>query len=298
MLEPTASPRPSAVVLAASGLILALAACDGREPAPAPSLEPAPAAPAVITAPRQIDRAELLAAVDAAASAYAAGQSAASQSPASPDTLVGRRFVVRQAFACSPADLQPPETETSEAGTDQNKGRALAALAPDRKTLQLSLSPADLTESPLILDGGQTWESVEGFWLQRPWIRTDDCPALPTPVEGETPSPAVNTGATETPAPSVGLAAVFETHGSRLSRRNGRAYAFTVRGAGDLPVILPPGGYRLVLEGRAIAFANGRAIRCASQSPNQRPICLVAAQVDRVAFEDATGRTLSEWRSN
>lgn len=287
MFEPIASPRLSVVALAASGLILALAACERREPAAPPPPEPAPVAtPTVVLAPpRQVDRAELLAAVDVAASAYARGQS-----PGGDDTLVGRRLVIRQAFGCSPADMPASGVETTG-----GEGRAQAAFGRDRKTLQLSLAPADWTEAPLAVGGGETWESVEGFWLPRPWIRTDECPARPTTatVEGEKP-PVVPSASAQT----VGLAAVFETDGSRLSRRNGRAYAFTVRGEGDLPVAPPPGGYRLVLEGRAIAFPNGRAIRCLSPSPDQRPVCVVAAQVDRVAFEDAKGKTLSEWRPN
>jgi len=291
MPEPIASPRLSVVALAASGLILALisslAACERREPAAAPPPEPAaPATPTVVMAPaRQIDRAELLAAMDVAASAYARGQS-----PGGDDTLVGRRLVIRQAFGCAPTETPPPGAEMTG-----GEGRAQADFGKDRKTLQLSLAPADWTEAPLTVDGGETWESVEGFWLPRPWIRTDECPAPMTsaPVEGETPAAAPPAS-----AQTVGLAAVFETDGSRLSRRNGRAYAFTVRGEGDLPVAPPPGGYRLVLEGRAIAFPSGRAIRCLSPSPDQRPVCVVAAQVDRVAFEDATGKTLSEWRPN
>jgi hypothetical protein len=60
----------------------------------------------------------------------------------------------------------------------------------------------------------------------------------------------------------VGLAAVHEQDSSRLGRRNGRAYSFVVRGEGDQPAVAPAGGYRLVLEGRLTAFADGRAIHC------------------------------------
>lgn len=288
MFEPIVSPRRPGVVIAASGLIFVaaslMAACERREPAPKPSPEPAPVAtPTVVLAPPgQIDRAELLAAVDVAASAWARGQS-----PGGDDTLVGRRLLIRQAFGCSPGEMA-----TSGAETGGGDGRARATFGKDRKTLQLSLTPADWTEAPLTVDGGESWELVEGFWLPRPWIRTDECPALlaSEDVGGETAAPAS--------PQTVGVAAVFETDGSRLSRRNGRAYASTLRGEGDLPLEPPQGGYRLVLEGRAIAFPNGRAIRCLSPSADQRPVCVVAAQVDRVAFEDAAGKTLSEWRPN
>ena len=69
-----------------------------------------------------------------------------------------------------------------------------------------------------------------------------------------------------------------------------------VRGDADRPAAIPDRGYRLVLEGRMGAFADGRAVRCRAAGPDQRPICIGAAQLDRVAFEDAQGAVLSEWR--
>jgi hypothetical protein len=69
-----------------------------------------------------------------------------------------------------------------------------------------------------------------------------------------------------------------------------------VRGEGDQPPAAPVQGYRLVLEGRMAAFADGRAIRCRSDMRDQRPVCIGAFQLDRVAFEDTDGKMLSEWR--
>ena len=74
MLEPTVSPRPSVVALAAS--LVFLAACQREEAAPAPPPAPAVSAPPVVAigpAP-VLDRAGLLQAMDVAASAYAAGK--------------------------------------------------------------------------------------------------------------------------------------------------------------------------------------------------------------------------------
>ena len=52
-----------------------------------------------------------------------------------------------------------------------------------------------------------------------------------------------------------------------------------------------------MLEGRLGAFPDGRTIRCHAEGPDQRPVCVAAVQLDRVAFEDgASGATLSEWR--
>lgn len=93
----------------------------------------------------------------------------------------------------------------------------------------------------------------------------------------------------------MGLASVFEADGSRLGRRNGRAYGYRVRGADDQVATAPAQRYRQIIEGRMAAFADGRSIRCRAFRPDERPVCIAAVQVDRVAFEDAGGATLSEW---
>ena len=275
MLEPTALFRPSVVALAASTLVLA--ACQREQAATPVAPEPAPATPPVVAvAPAPtLDRAGLLQAMDVAASAYAAGQDPGGAS------LSGRRFVVRQAFGCTGPTPPPADDATGN-------GLAAWSRAPQRGTVQLTLAPGDWTHSPLIAGGADTWEAAEGFWLPRPWLRADGCPgAQGDPLASGPGAPSPQT---------VGLAAVFDEGGSRLGRRNGRAYSFTVRGDGDQPPTAPAGGYRLVLEGRMTAFADGRAIRCRAASPDQRPVCIGAVQLDRVAFEDAAGAVLSEWR--
>lgn len=276
MLEPVVSPRPSVVALAAS--LFLVSACqreDSATPAPAPA--PAPSeTPVVAMAPAPVlDRAGLLQAMDIAASAYAAGKDPGGAS------LAGRRFVLRQAFGC--AGPTPP-------ATDAGAGDGLAAWSwgERRQSLKLSLAPGDWTDSPFLAGGADSWEAAEGFWLPRPWLRAEGCPgALGDPLASGPVAPSPQT---------VGLAAVFEEDGSRLGRRNGRAYEFTQRGDGDQPPPAPSGGYRLVLEGRMTAFADGRAIRCRASSPDQRPVCIGAVQMDRVAFENAEGQMLSEWR--
>lgn len=275
MPEPTVLLRPSAVALAASALLLS--GCQRDEAAtPSPPVAPAPAETAAAPAPPAptLDRAGLLQAMDAAASAHAAGRP--------PEvSLAGRRFVVRQAFGC--AGETPPPGETAP-----GNGLAAWSWGPRRESLKLVMAPGDWTESPLLAGGADSWEAAEGFWLARPWLRAEGCPG------GAADAPAAGPVA---PSPqSVGLAAVFEEDGSRLGRRNGRAYEFTVRGEGDQAPAAPVGGYRLVLEGRMAAFADGRAIRCRAASADQRPVCIGAVQLDRVAFETADGAPLSEWR--
>jgi hypothetical protein len=37
-------------------------------------------------------------------------------------------------------------------------------------------------------------------------------------------------------------------------------------------------------------------VRCTSEGPNSRPVCIAAIVLDRVAFEMPDGQQLSEWR--
>ena len=132
------------------------------------------------------------------------------------------------------------------------------------------------------------WETVEGFWIPRPWLASDACPGvLRDPLQGGVAVPSPYT---------VGLAAVFPTGSSRVGQRNGRAYSYSIRAEGDQPLAPAADGYRLVLEGRVVGFPGGRAIRCRTASPDQRPVCIAAIQLDRVAFESATGDVLGQWR--
>lgn len=275
MLEATAFLRPSAVALVATALLLS--GCQREAAVTAPPIAPSPAETAETPVPPAptLDRAGLLQAMDAAASAYAAGRP--------PDvSLAGRRFVVRQAFGCA-GETPPP------AAAAPGDGLAAWSWGPRRESLRLTMAPGDWTDSPLLAGSADSWEAAEGFWISRPWLRADGCPA----VEGD----PVSSGPVAAPSPqSVGLAAVFEEDGSRLGRRNGRAYEFTVRGEGGQAPAAPVGGYRLVLEGRLAAFADGRALLCRAASADQRPVCVGAVHLDRVAFETADGRTLSEWR--
>ena len=270
MLETIASPRSSIVALAAS--LLALAACQREpQPTPAPAAKSEPP-PVVTVAPAPVlDRAGLLEATDIAASAFAAGREVGGAS------LAGRRFVVRQAFGCGEPD------EAAETAAD---GLATVAWAKDRRTLKFSLAPADWLQSGLIGRDDSGLEAVEGFWLERPWLRTEACPAI---------APGASPSSQASPQTS-GLAAVFKPNGARTGRRNGRAYEFTLRGEDGQPPAPSAQGYRLVLEGRMTTFADGRAIHCRTAAPDQRPVCIGAAQFDRVAFEDADGQMLSEWR--
>lgn len=267
-----------ALALTTLGLIVA---CSPKEEAaaPPPKAAQAPARPAVIAPPPPLGRAELLSAMSAAASAHAAGAAPAA------DPLVGRTFAVRGAFGCS-GPRQPVKGSVPPAGL------ADAVWSGKGQTIELSLTPADWKTLPLIEPAvaSETWEAAEGFWIDRPWLLAEGCPVAAAAPPAFAPLPSPQT---------MGLAAVFEPQGSRFGRRNGRAYSFTVRGSGEGPALAPPQGYRVVLEGRMVAFPSGRAINCRMDGPDRRPVCVAAVQLDRVAFEDgATGEQLSEWRKD
>lgn len=269
------------------GLLAAtLAACEqpAQEVEPATGPEPAPsAAPSLPAVLPGLSRADLIAAVNRAASDYAAGTM-----PEGADPLVGRTFSVTVAFGCGGPQEAAAEPDNSPALA----GLPSAIWETERQTIDLQLTPADWTDSSLIAEENEVspWEAVEGFWLPRPWMRSAGCPL----VRGEPADVARAAGSPQT----LGLAATFEEGSSRIGRRNGRPYAFTVRLDRDAELVAPTRGYRLVLEGRTVAFPDGRAVRCRAASTENRPVCIVASRLDRVAFETAEGKLLSEWRSS
>jgi hypothetical protein len=213
---------------------------------------------------------DLLSALDAETAAYAAGRPLTEE-----DRLAGRRFVIRQAFGCA---------APAPSNGDREPGVAQWSWGREHKSIELSLTPADWAKAPVMADGDGAWEAAEGFWLARPWLPSGECPVRRPEVE-----------AARAPASpqTAGLAAVFEHDGSRLVRRAGKSFVATIR---DEALLAPPSGYRLVLEGRFTAFPAGRAARCHAPGPDQRPVCIAVAEIDRVAFEDADGQLINEWR--
>lgn len=271
-------PRPVAVLTTVAAALL-LAQCDRDRPEPVEA-EPVAADPAptpAVAALTTLNRADLLAATSRAAAAYAAGEPMEGA-----DALVGRQFSIRIPFGCN-----GPQPTQAEAAGD---GLARWSWGPENQTIQLSLTPGDWLNTALIVSASESdWEAVEGFWVPRPWLTAGDCSTVradPLQSGAGTPSPQ-----------TVGLAAVFGADDSRVGRRNGRAYAFTIRPTGDARLAAPARGYRVVLEGRLASFPDGRAIRCRASNPDQRPVCIAAIRLDRVAFTNADGSVLlSEWR--
>jgi hypothetical protein len=224
-------------------------------------------APQIPVLPPALGRGELLSAVSQVASAAAGGRAY----PTAAADLAGRRFALRLPFGCG----GPPP--------------AAAALrySLDAQTLRLSARPESWGGSLLARALIGQAEAVEGFWLSRPWLLTEDCPAPP-----QAPSPL---DATPSAPETVAIAQVFEPGGSRLLRRGGKAYEATKKlDGGPVP---GPAGLRLVLEGRLTAGDGHRPIRCFSARSDRPPVCMVIVELDRVAFETPDGDMLAEWRS-
>lgn len=294
--------RLAAPIALAAALPL-LASCQ-KPSEPAAPEAPAPAhaqqgVPTVVL-DSTLNRAALLAALTEARTATADGRPRDA-------ALSGRTVSVRLPFGCEGAG----STEQAQPG--------LPTLARgDDGSLMLRVLPEDLAASGLVITAGaddaatsSPWEAVEGFWIARPWSGLDACrPGEPAPrfVQTEKEAEAkggLKVGDVMSPAPPApvpaertsGLAAVFETGGSRLGRRQGQAYVHVIRGDKGVAPTPAPGGYALRLEGRLTAFADGKAVHCVQKDVESRPVCVAALRLDRLAFEDgATGALLSEWR--
>jgi len=269
-------------VLAILAFSVLLAQCDRDKPEPVArkpgAAESTLTTVPVIVTPTPLTRTELLAALARAASVYASGEAVEGTDP-----LAGRPFAIRIPFGCG-----GPQPNGAE---EANDGLAGWSWGPERKTIQLTLMPGDWLNTALISSAsdGSDWEAVEGFWIPQPWLATE--------ARSSVRADALQSGEAAPSPQTVGLAAVFKADESRVGRRNGRAYAFTVRADGETPPAAPVVGYRAVVEGRMVAFRGGRSIRCRASRPDQRPVCIAAIKLDRVAFTTArSGEALSEWR--
>lgn len=271
--------------IAAVGAVALLAACSPRtDEAPKPQAK-APATPYIVPPPNVVlppplGRADLLKALAQAADDAAAGR------PVNADVaaLSGRSFRLSLPFGCGgpPGRNDPLSYEWNEAQT----------------TLKLKAAPQDWSRTPWIrrLAGDESTEAIEGFWLRRPWLTSDACPAPPpaAPPPAADAEPGVKAPASPPPAETIAIVQVFGAQDSRVARHSDRPYQATRK----LTAEKAPGaqGYRLVLEGRLAANEARPAIACLSRNPDQRPLCVVQVKLDRVAFETPEGEQLAEWR--
>lgn len=260
--------RPAlALALAAAVVLPGCRRAERPAPAQPPAVETPPVPP--LAAPKPVERDGLISAAASAAEAYAL------QRPYPPalGDLVGERFEVRLPFGCA------GEAPDADVGYQVDAKRG---------SLTLQARPETWTATPWVraLAGPAPVEAIEGFWVRRPWITSDGCPAIRAPT---TAAPAPVTPET------LGLARLFAPGESRVLRHGRRGYEVVKK---IEPGVLRLQGFRLVLAGRIADFGDRQPIRCRSDGPDQRPACLVAVEFDRVTFEDpVSGQVLAEWRN-
>jgi hypothetical protein len=255
---------------------------------------------------RPVRRAELLAAIQLAASAEASGV----DDSAEQRELDGRQFEFRIRFGC--------------AGPSPDLPRALLgwAFEPAKRTLRVRVAPTIAADDPVAARiAGEDVEAVEGFWVPRPWLLQPSCPAVAA-VRPAPPGSAVaedETGAREQGSeddrldgeesqaseqgvqgpvrwPKVGIAQFFTEADPRTRRRDTRAYEAVKVLAADQPV--GSQGYDFILSGRLRALPGKSVIECVVHGPDRPPDCIVTAQFDRVRIEQPESRqSVAEWGS-
>ena len=259
-------------------------AVEKNEEKPVLPLPPLPVAEA------PMDRAAILLAVARAASATALGQGDDRQQR----HLDGKRFEVRLRFGCNPG-----------ARTKEDGGRFGVSFDEKDRTLRLRASPdLGIEDEAAAALAGQGVEAVEGFWIERPWLLTDGCPATPQPqpqphAEPEAPKAEKKPEAAapfQPPGPRIGVAQFFTKTDPRTGRRDHRPYEATeTLGEDEQP---SAEGYNLVLSGRLRAQPLGRVISCHATGVDAPPKCIVSADFDRVWIENPRStEILAHWGS-
>lgn len=216
-----------------------------------------------------MDRAEFLKVVADAANAHAAGLNDRSAQTG----LEGRRFEIRIRFGCEGA---APKNSTQAIRWSAEK---------DASSFEVRATPNISRDEPMLEDlPEETIESVEGFWIPRPWISADACPRPSTQSAKDEPAP-----------PVAGIAEYFTKDDSRVRSRSGRAYSAVEKlGEDDA---LPSDGLVLLLEGRLTAWPDGRVIRCSGDGRLRPPACIASAHLDRAAvLRPVTDDVIAEWR--
>lgn len=269
---------PNAFRIAVAALCLAALPACSRQPgsneaaaANAPIVNLPAVTPSIPLPEPPLDRAQLLTAAIQAASDFAGGidDSAAQRE------LADRKFELRIRFGC---------------GAPGASGAFSWSFDPKSRTLKVKATPdLSLDDAPVAAVAGKRFDSVEGFWLVRPWMLEARCPnaaapAATSPIAAAAPAQQLET---------IGIGQFFTAAEPRTLQRSGRSYQVTKRlDEGDQP----SGGFDLVLEGRLVALADSRVIACTGGNAATPPQCVISASMDTVRIERAdTQDVLGEW---
>lgn len=262
---------------AVTAALLLTSACRDNETAERPPGKDADAisASTAATAPpvplQPLGRQALLAANIRAADATAAGTNL----PEGDRSLVGRSFSISLPVGCNPATDKPADAWSSW------------SYEPNGRTIKLIARAENWSQSEWVrqLAQGLDFEAAEGFWIERPWTTSEQCPKTGEDADA-------GRGGDR---PTFGLVQFFAKDSPRSFQRGARPYAFTMRARNSS---VEDRSYALALDGRIGAFADGQPIHCHQPQPNQRPVCLMAVEWDRIAFVEAPdGNVLTEWQN-
>lgn len=278
----------AAVALGGAGFLVGRATSPDGEATPAGAGASVPLPLPAWSGP--LARPDMLALAALAADATAAGMA--------PDgDLVrsdGRRFELRLPFGC--AGPAAPDADTGWTYNEAN-GTLRVFVTPQRWT-------AD--DWPLSAAQANSVESIEGFWIARPWTSSEACPATPPEPDAasaeaeeenadETGADDAAETARESPAPpTLAVGQVYTTESPRSGPRQGQAFRAVVRVTkGNLDTSQ---GFRLRISGRLASASGPAPAICRQASPSRRPVCLMTVSMDEVAIENpATGETLATW---
>ena len=209
----------------------------------------------------------------------------------------GRRFELRLPFGCSGAAA--PDADTGWTYNEAN-GTLRVFVTPQRWTVQ---------DWPLSAAQADAVESIEGFWIARPWTSSEACPAMPPQPEAAS-AETTEENADETDSseeteaaeaisepsapPTLAVGQVYTTESPRSGPRQGQAFRAVVRVAkGNVDTSQ---GFRLRISGRLASAGGSAPAICRQALPSQHPVCLVTVSMDEVAIENpATGETLATW---
>ena len=165
------------------------------------------------------------------------------------------------------------------------------------KTLRVRVTPLDWSDEDWIASTlpGEEEFVVEGFWLPRPWTRSETCPVRQAKPDGEVADTSEGQPNEGDQASTVGLAQFLGEDSNRNRQRRGRPLEVV---ANIEPDEIPANGLQLVFEGRIGNLPGTRSSTlCRSDNANVRPACLVAVELERISVVNpASGEEIANWR--
>lgn len=282
MMEPT--PRTSRLALTAGFVALAVIGGGGfllgqQSAGPQPvAPAPVPVAPTPAPSPTEandtLGRAELMALAATAADATASGTGV----PAEIRAAVGKPFAILLPFGC-----------TGPAAADSDAAMRWRYDDAD-KALRLHVAPVTWNAADWWQAGSANEvESVEGFWIPRPWSSSETCPPLGDPAGASGAEPVTLPGQT------LAIGHLYGADARRQGRRDGKAYTAVIRTTPD--AVRGEQGFRLRIKGRVAAGPDGNAAVCRQPGgAEQRPVCMIVTSLDEIALENtATEKVLATW---